>query len=105
MRIKKWFREWLFNDGDEIEIDGSVPISKMGRGRKNQLSVSSSDDFEDHRNQIRFHVQPARGGIIVTVKQYDEKRDETRSIVHLIHDDQDVAKNVADIVSMEILRS
>jgi len=105
MKIKKWFRDWLFNDSDEIEInEGSVPISKMGRGRQSNMVISNSDDYED-RNQLRFHVQPARGGIIVTVKQYDEKRDENRTIVHLIHDDQDIAKNIADIVSMEILRS
>lgn len=94
MSIKRWLRNWLMNDESKL--------SKAETG----IQLSSDDPaYDNYRNQIRFNVQPARGGLIVTVKQYDPKRDENNHTVHIIHDDQNVAENIAHIVSMELLRS
>jgi hypothetical protein len=95
--IKKWLRNWLL--ADEKEQDHRV-YAKTG------ISVGSSFDADDHRvNTLRFNVTPARGGIVLTVKNYDRKRDEDHCTVHVLHDGQDLAKDIGDIVSMELLRS
>lgn len=96
MSIKRWLRNWL--------LTGEKHANEVGATLS---TVSSNDDphYENYRNQIRFNVQPARGGIIVTVKQYDPKRDDTNHVVHVIQDDENVAENIAHIVSMELLRS
>jgi hypothetical protein len=96
MSIKRWLRNWLLDDGSKQATAGNeISLS----------AVSSDDGFENYRNTLRFNVQPAHGGIILTIKKYDSKRDENNHVVHVIQDDQDVAQNIAHIVSMELLRS
>lgn len=82
--------------------------NSMLQKASNEITLSSSDEefaHENYRQQLRFTVQPARGGLIVTIKQYNPAKDENNHTVHIIHDDQDVAENIAHIVSMELLRS
>ena len=90
--IKRWLRNWLMNDES-----------------KNQLAMvstrdHSSNEFEED-STMRFSITPARGGIVVSVRQYDRKTDRTNYTNHVIHDDENVAESVGHIVSMEILRS
>jgi hypothetical protein len=49
-------------------------------------------------------VSVARGGLIVTVRNYDEKQDRHHYVNHIIHDDEDASKNIADIVSVELMK-
>jgi hypothetical protein len=55
--------------------------------------------------EIQFTVAAARGGLIVCVRTYDKQRDRHDYLNHIIHDDEDVAKNVADIVSVELMKA
>lgn len=96
MSIKRWFKNWLLSD-DRHSKEAGISIGPV--------TSSDASSYENYRNQIRFNVQSARGGIIVTVKHYDPKTDDSNHTVHIIHDDQNVAENIAHIVSMEILRS
>ena len=91
MSIKSWLRDWLLRDNEDVR--NSIVEDRHGH-----------DDFDDHRS-MRFSVQPARGGIIVSVRQYDRQRDENTNTVHVIHDDDEVAEKISQIVSMELLRS
>lgn len=90
--FKKWFRSWLFDEKDS----------------RNQLVAASvdrsSNSFEED-DTIRFTVTPARGGIVVSVRQYDRKTDRTNYTNHVIHDDENVAESIGHIVSMELLRA
>ena len=96
--FKQWLRNWLLNkDKEDKEQKYASPGISVGR---------SSFDADDHRvNTLRFNVTPARGGVVLTVKNYDRKRDEDHCTVHVLHDGQDLAKDIGDIVSMELLRS
>ena len=96
--FKQWLRNWLLNkDKEDKEQKYASPGISVGR---------SSFDDDDHRiNTVRFNVTPARGGCVLTVKHYDQKRDEHNTTVHVLHEDQDLARNIGDIVSMELLRS
>jgi hypothetical protein len=96
--IKKWLRNWLLNK-DKEDKEQRYASSGISIGR-------SSFDSDDHRvNTLRFNVTPARGGVVLTVKNYDRKRDEDNVTVHVLHDGQDLAKDIGDIVSMELLRA
>ena len=93
MSIKSWFRNWLLND------------EKEDRYETNDLIIDEdSDHYDHHQNTIKFTVSVARGGCIVSVRQYDRIKDENNHSVHVIHDDGDIATNIAHIVSMELLR-
>jgi len=77
----------------------------------NTLAVSPKrhrpgiQDGPDVTRTFRFDVTVARGGILVTTRRYDPKKDETHEIINVIHEDEDTNKKIADIVSMEILKS
>ena len=79
---------------DEISIDGPRPKSNMVVSR---ISAHESDN-------INFSVSVARGGLIVSVSTYDTKSDRHHYVNHIIHDDEDTAKNIADIVSVELMK-
>lgn len=66
--------------------------------------ISTSEEISED-NTLRFQVTPARGGIIVSVKNYNRRKDTSENTVHVIHDDEDVAQRVAEIVSMSLLRN
>ena len=92
--IKKWLRQWLAEDKKERY---SIAIS----------STKASHDYEDisdYRNVMKFEIVPARGGMIFTIRTYDEKSDNHKHLHYVIHDDEDVAARIGEIVSLEMLR-
>jgi hypothetical protein len=89
--LRKKLKNFLYPD-NETEL---VP---------SRLSVTSGDDIQED-NTLRFTVTPARGGIIVSVRNYNRKRDTSENTVHVIHDDEDVAHRVSEIVSLSLLRN
>jgi len=89
--LRKKLKNFLYPD-DESEL---VP---------SRLSVTSNDDIQED-NTLRFTVTPARGGIIVSVRNYNRKRDTSENTVHVLHDDEDVPKHVSEIVSLSLLRN
>ena len=91
-----WIRRKLYNF---INATGEAE-AKISR---TLVTADSSDHLED--NTLRFTVTPARGGVIVSVRQYDRRKDEQHNTLHVIHDDEEVAHRVSEIVSMELLRS
>ena len=80
------------------------PDDEAGLQSSNRLTVTSNDDYSED-NTLRFNVTPARGGIIVSVRNYNRKRDTSENTIHVIHDDEDVAQRVSEIVSMSLLRN
>lgn len=91
--MKRWLRNKLHNF--LYPQDEAVAIN-AGRNSVKYNSESASE--------IQFTVSAARGGLIVCVRTYDKQRDNHNYINHIIHDDEDVAKNVADLVSVELMK-
>ena len=90
-KFKLWFRNWLYDDhSDEAE----KVLAHDDEGR----------NYEDDKT-LKFNVTTARGGVILTVRNYDERQDRHFYTAHVLHDDQNIAEGVAQIVSMELLRS
>jgi len=53
---------------------------------------------------LDFKVFFAEGGVVVQRYYYDSATDRSSRKLFLIHEDADVAKEIGDFVSMEILR-
>jgi len=62
------------------------------------------DHTPDMGNAIKFAVLPARGGCVMETRTYDKKEHEWNVVSHVIPEGADVAKEVGDIVAMELLR-
>lgn len=90
-KFKTWLRNWILNESVEEKAE-SVYVSH-----------DSNRDYEDDAS-LRFTITPARGGIILTVRNYDKRNDRHFYTAHVLHDDQNIADGVAQIVSMELLR-
>jgi hypothetical protein len=89
MSFRSWIRNWLHSD-DGIKV------------ARDSMAVSSSSEFD---TPIRLSITPARGGIVVTTRNYDRQKDRNNEIVHVIHDDEDVARRIGEIVAMELMKA
>lgn len=104
-KMVKWAQEYdafkKFQESDERQDSIYATVAPSGRHR-----IKSSTAIEaDVQRTFRFDVTVARGGILVTTRRYDPKKDESHEIINVIHEDEDSNKKIADIVSMEILKS
>ena len=90
-KFKIWFRNWLYDDHND-EAEKVLAHDDEGR------------NYEDDKT-LKFNVTTARGGIILTVRNYDQRQDRHFYTAHVLHDDQNIAEGVAQIVSMELLRT
>jgi hypothetical protein len=96
-KIMQWAHE--YNDSAEIAPDR--PIATRKGSRRNSISLSNEAEIP---RTFRFDVSVGRGGIVLVTKRYDPKHDETTEILHVIHDNDDVAHSVGQIVAMEMLK-
>lgn len=94
--MTNWLRQKLKNF---LYPEDETPECVAG----NRLAVSTDEYNEE--NTLRFNVTPARGGVIVSVRNYNRKKDTSENIIHVIHDDEDVSHRVSEIVSMSLLRN
>ena len=90
-KFKIWFRNWLYNSGEAADA-------------KDLAYDDDHRSYEDDKT-LKFNVSTARGGVILTVRNYDERQDRHFYTAHVLHDDQNIAEGIAQIVSMELLRS
>jgi hypothetical protein len=91
-----WLDRWFMNKLNKVqESQGNIP-----------LAISRDiDEDTNFPHTVRFNITSARGGYICTVSRYDERKDRNDRIVYVINEDEDISKKIADIVSMEMLRS
>ena len=92
--MKRWLRNRLHQF--LYPSDEAVSISPSTAKYSNRVETAS---------EIQFTVAAARGGLIVCVRTYDKQRDRHDYVNHIIHDDEDVSKNIADIVSVELMKA
>ena len=92
--MKRWLRNKLHQF--LYPSDDMQPIATATAKYANRIEAAS---------EIQFTVSAARGGLIVCVRTYDKQRDRHDYVNHIIHDDEEVAKNIADIVSVELMKA
>jgi hypothetical protein len=88
--LKRRLRNWINSEQDSIQVHST------------RLSKGPDHMFDD--NPLRFSVTMARGGVVVTSNVYDRVKDRNNCIIHVIHDDEDVAGRVGQIVAMELMK-
>lgn len=98
--MKQWLRRKLLN----ILNDDHTEASNDTISRRKSMTSSAVVGSRTSNGEIQFTVSTARGGLIVNVRTYDKSRDDYQYLNHLIHDDQDAPKNIADIVSLELMK-
>lgn len=54
---------------------------------------------------LNFKIYRASGGYILEFSSYDHKRDESIHNLHIINEEQDVDKAIAQIITVELLRT
>ena len=99
--MKNWLRRKLYNF-----INNNNECSTLASGAESyqKNSYGTAVSRGQGNGELLFTVSSARGGLIVSVRTYDKPRDDYQYINHLIHDDQDANKNIADIVSIELMK-
>jgi len=91
-KLHRWV--WDYRPHDE-----SVKISTATTG------INRLVGHDDIDPTIRFSVTTARGGVIVASRTYDRQKDRSNDIIHVIHDDEDVARRVGEIVALELMKA
>lgn len=83
--------------------DFIFPSNTRGEVVASKMSVRESNDVDI--DGMRFTVMPADGGVIVQMRTYDRRKDESNTKTYLIHDtEEDVAHRIGQIVAMELIR-
>jgi hypothetical protein len=105
--MRHWIRQKLIN----ILVDTEPSrTSSIGIGRGN-VSISLGDELCDDSpgsieltDPIVFKVQAVSGGTIVESRWYDYKKDENRTKLHIITQEENLADSIGKIVTMELLQ-
>ena len=72
--------------------------------REDSIAVVDSSPEVSMDRAIRFNLLPARGGSVLEIRTHDSKTHEWDTVTYVIPDGSNVAKEVGDIVAMEILK-
>jgi hypothetical protein len=106
--MKNWLRQKLINILVDTEDSRSTSISRIGRGN---ISVTLDDGLCDDSpssidlpDPIVFKVQAVSGGTIVESRWYDHKKDENRTKLHIITQEENLSESIGKIVTMELLQ-
>ena len=99
----KDYRDRVLYAPEKEEVRAS-PGRRKGNGRSTVRLADCDQNDIDIPRTFRFDVSVGRGGVILITRRYDPKKDETVEIVNVIHDDQDIAHNIGQIVAMELLK-
>ena len=95
----KWFDKWFAKKcryAWENRQDEPVGIA---------ISSTKMHSNSIEANGMNFSVYKASGGYIVEYRQYDRQRDRHDNKLHIVHEDQDLGRELSKIISFEALRS
>ena len=108
--MRSWLRQRLIN----LLVDNSEEdhprhrAARIGRGSisvvlDDSLACDSSSGIDLH-DPITFRVQAVSGGTVVETRWYDHKKDENRTKLHIITQDENLSESIGKIVTMELLQ-
>lgn len=98
-RMMKWGWDFSYSMRD----DSSIKVRQRGIGR---IEVCEDDSVSsvDLHDPINFRVQAVTGGTIVETRWYDHKKDESRTKLHIVTSEENLADAIGKIVTMELLQ-
>jgi hypothetical protein len=101
-KIVKWGQDY----DQDIEMYANPVTAGKPTRRKGRRGIIASEDAQpDIPRTFRFDVSVGRGGVVLITRRYDPKNDETIEILNVIHDDEDIAGQIGQIVAMEMIKS
>ena len=106
----KWFDQWFYakirdmwdnrDHYDQISIDRKYK-NKVARLGTAQMVEHGAPEGHD---TIRFELSSAVGGKILTVRRYDDRKENSTSQTYVIPTGEDLGDRVAKIINMEQYR-
>lgn len=95
-----WLSQGSDTDQEEIGRDSNQPIWR------NTIPVGKRKPGVDSINKkgLRFTLYPAMGGHILETHQYNPKTDEHEGTLYMIKEEDDFAKQVAESITVELLK-
>ena len=93
MKLRRWILKWLSTTEDDSAKYGAI-----------REIVSSAPRSSPSREGLNFVLYPAVGGHILECRNYDQKTDRNNSTLHMIHDDQNFADQVAKAIMIEMMK-
>ena len=107
----KWFYKWLgskiqdshFEDDDGPGQTASISnySNKVPRIRK-ASQVREGTEFSSE--PIQFRMYKANGGWAIEFRQYDENRDRLETSLYVVNSEEELGKNISQIITMEALK-
>ena len=94
---------WLWSKIMKWGWDFNRNLREDDRGR-DSMPVLVDDYGVDMERALRFAILPARGGCVFEIRHRNLKTHESETITHVIPEGADVAKEVGQIIAMELLR-
>jgi hypothetical protein len=113
----KWFDKWFLNKSrwaweyaneEADDTEGLIPVSSnRKRARASLVSTISRDSErpELESQPMYLKVYRANGGTIVETRQYDRRKDENNTQLHVVTCDQDLGDALSKIITIESLRN
>ena len=98
-RLGKFFKNCIAKYHDSSEY--STPELNIASNKT--LRVSENDEIASG-NRMNFTVTPAHGGMVLTFRKYDDRKDQNHYVNYIISDNQDVAEEVGKIIAMEMMK-
>jgi hypothetical protein len=108
MKLTAKFFKWLGWQIEQSQKDELIKESVKESRRsviRGMLSVNSDMDSRlDSGNPLRISIHRANGGLIVETRTVDHIKEKVYNELYLITEDQDLGKELADIITMNNLR-
>jgi hypothetical protein len=100
----KWFYKWLASKiddtkyADELEPASRPMVNRVRAGK----SLRESDEI--HTEPITFKMFKANGGWAIEFRQYDNKNDRIDTSLYVVNNEEELGKNISQIITMEALK-
>ena len=105
MNIKQKFFIWLGNQINRDMVESTSPNIKSRRASLAahfDVGVDSASLLDG--NPLRLAIHRANGGVVVETRTIDRTKDRVYNELFLITEDQDLGKELADIITMNNLK-
>jgi hypothetical protein len=105
-----WFNRWFYNKCQEAWNASRDERVVPDREQRVGLFINSANKIArntdlDMRPTMNFKMHHAENGWVVEVHGYDQRTDNSWSKLHLISDTEEFDKALAQIMTLEALRS
>ena len=105
MNIKQNFFIWLGNQINRNMVETTSPNIKSRRASiAAQFGIGDDSASLLDGNPLRLSIHRANGGVVVETRTIDRAKDRVYNELFLITEDQDLGKELADIITMNNLK-